>query len=99
MKRFWLTILFLSLSLCSCIKRGDGLEPIINITNPTNGTVKSGDNLIITVNALDDIGIQALRVNGSDLLRDNLLKSERNKKLIRFDFAPTFIREENGEQI
>lgn len=94
MKRsLWLIILFLSLLLCSCIRAGDALEPIINITNPTNGTVKSGDNLVITGYALDDVGIKTLRVNGSDLLRNKFLKSERNKKLIRFDFTPTFIRE------
>ena len=91
-RRLWF-ILFFPLLFCSCIKRGDGLEPVINITNPKNGTIKSGDNLIITGYALDDVGIKALRVNGSDLLKDKLLRSERNKKLIRFDFTPTFIRE------
>ncbi len=92
-RRVWLTILLFPLLLCSCIRRGDGLEPVINITNPKNGTIKSGDNLIITGYALDDVGIRSLRVNGNDLLKDKLLKSERNKKLIRFDFAPTFIQE------
>ena len=82
------------LLLCvGCVKPRDSLEPIINITHPTNGTVKSAAGLTIVGYALDDQGIAALRVDGFDLFDDEVLQNERFKLLIPFAFEPKLIQE------
>lgn len=86
-------VAILCLLLSSCVKRADSLEPIVNITNPANGTVSSSDNLSIVGFAMDDEGIRAIRVGSTDILQTEQLKAERGKRLIQFSFRPALIKE------
>jgi len=84
---FWLVLLcVVTLLFTSCVKRPDALPPLIKIISPKNGAVQSADMKIIGY-ALDDEGITAIRVGNQNLLEDELLASERNKKLIQFAFT------------
>ena len=68
MKPHILCLCLLSLALSACVERSDSLAPLVNITFPRSGTVRSAENLQISGYALDDEGIRSLRVNGLDLL-------------------------------
>ncbi len=83
--------------LGGCLTRTDALAPIVSISEPKNGAVQSAENLIIRGFAMDDEGIVAIRVNGSDLLDNPILTSERGNKLIAFEFTFQNLRE--GESI
>lgn len=83
-----LSLLALALLLSACLRRADSLSPIVAITNPTSGTVRSAANLTISGYALDDAGVSAIRVNGQDLLASDVYKGERGKKLVQFQFIP-----------
>lgn len=87
---FFLLLIFI---LSACVQRGDSLNPVVNITSPANGTVSSSDQLAIVGFAMDDEGIRAIRVNGSDILQSEQLRAERGKKLIEFGFRPSRIQE------
>lgn len=75
------------------MSRSDSLAPIITIYDPPSGTTRTTNDLTIKGYALDDKGIEAIRVNGSDLLADPLYQGERGKKLIEFRFRMPELRE------
>ncbi|MEZ4630607.1 MAG: hypothetical protein R2880_07865 [Deinococcales bacterium] len=93
MMRCLYIVLAIGFLLSACVKRDDALAPMISITEPKNGAVKSADALRIVGYAMDDMGIQALRVEGNDLFASEFLKNERGKKLVQFAFRPNLIRE------
>lgn len=95
MKRTFLifALIFPALILTSCLKRSDSLAPIISITSPRSGTVRTADNLIVRGYAIDDEGIVAIRVDGVDLLDNPVLQSQKGKKLVEFGFRSPQIDE------
>ena len=81
----------LTFALAGCLTRGDSLAPIITITNPTSGAVRTAENLTVTGYVLDDDGVAAIRVRvpgggEQDLLADPVYASERGKRLVQFQF-------------
>jgi len=87
----------LPLALTGCLERTDALAPIVTVTSPANGTVRSADNLIISGYAMDDEGIAAIRVDQDDLLAFPIFQNERGKKLVQFGFRPQQIDEGQWE--
>lgn len=63
------------------------MAPIIAITEPRSGTTRNTDDLRISGYALDDSGIKSIRVDGADLLANDIYASERGKGLIQFAFT------------
>ncbi|MEM6432227.1 MAG: hypothetical protein AAF708_23515 [Deinococcota bacterium] len=92
-KLVFVVILITSIVLTGCLERGDSLAPIVTITSPANGTVRSADNLIISGYAMDDEGIVAIRVDQDDLLGFPIFQNERGKNLVQFGFRPRQINE------
>ncbi len=80
-------------TLAGCVTRSDSMVPIIAITEPRSGTVRSSDDLRISGYAMDDAGIASIRVDGADLLADDLYASERGKRLIQFAFTKPNLRD------
>ena len=81
------------LLLGGCLSRSDSLAPIVSISEPRNGAVQSAENLRVRGYAMDDEGVVAIRVNGSDLLDSAFLAGERGKQLIPFEFTFQNLRE------
>ncbi len=75
------------------MNRGDSLAPVVTITEPRSGTVRTGDELRIIGYALDDEGIASIRVDGTELLADEAFAGERGKRLINFGFRPQAVGE------
>ena len=94
-RRLWATLLVLlfTLLLSGCMQRGDSLGPIISITEPKAGTVRSDELLDIYGYAYDDRGITAIRVNGTDLLQFEANRSAYGTSLIQFAFRGSPDRE------
>ncbi len=70
-----------------CIDRGDAMGPMVSITEPRSGATSKSEGLTIKGYALDDDGVAAIRVNGSDLLSNAIYDGERGKRLIEFAFT------------
>lgn len=94
-----LLALVLMLPLGGCLSRGDSLAPIVSISEPRNGAVQTAENLRVKGFAMDDEGIVAIRVNGSDLLDNAILAGERGKRLINFEFTFQNLREGQSTSI
>lgn len=92
MKRAWVFILAL-LALPGCIQRSDALAPLIVISYPKAGAVRTADGLTVRGYVMDNRGVAALRVNGTDLLASPLYQSERGKQLIEFEFLAPSVSE------
>jgi hypothetical protein len=84
--RLGLFLLPLVLLLAGCMSRPDSLAPIISITEPKSGATRSAEVLDIYGYALDDRGVRAIRVNGTDLLQFEANRAARDKALIQFGF-------------
>lgn len=67
------------------------MAPMITIVEPASGTTRSANKLIVRGYAMDDSGINAIRIGvnnaESDLLTADQYKNERGKKLINFAFG------------
>lgn len=85
----------LMLLLAGCLSRPDSLAPVVTITSPPAGTVQRAEGLTVRGYALDDDGIQSLRVRGSEFLDSPIYASERGNKLIEFSFT---VQEVSGGQ-
>ena len=83
----------LLMGLSACVERSDALAPVVNITSPKSGTVRTAENLQISGYALDDEGVRAVRVNSLDLLNEAIYADQRDKKLVRFAFIPQEVGE------
>ncbi|HZW99194.1 MAG TPA: hypothetical protein VFF10_03975 [Trueperaceae bacterium] len=75
------------LLLSSCLGRSDSLSPVIAITDPRSGATRSTEDLRISGYAMDDEGVASIRVDGLDLLANDLYASERGKGLVNFAFT------------
>lgn len=73
--------------------RGDSLAPVVTITEPQSSAVRAQSELQIVGYAMDDTGVQSVRVDGTELLEAPVLAPERGKKLINFGFRPQRVRE------
>src|SRR5690554_5227243 len=73
--------------LASCLGRSDSLAPEIAITDPRAGAIRSTEDLRISGYAMDDRGVASIRVDGVDLLQNELYASERGKGLVNFAFT------------
>lgn len=76
-----------SLLISSCLGRSDSLSPVIAITDPRSGATRSTEDLRISGYAMDDEGVASIRVDGLDLLANELYASERGKGLVHFAFT------------
>jgi len=85
--------LFLLPTLNACFSRPDSLAPILTITDPQSGTTRTTDGLAISGFAMDDEGIAAIRVDGTDLLTSPAYEAERGKKLVNFRFSSRSLQE------
>lgn len=95
--RLALVLLPLVALLAGCMSRPDSLAPIISITDPKSGATRSSDVLDIYGYALDDRGVSAIRVNGTDLLQFEANRAARGKRLIQFAFRGNPDREGDVE--
>ena len=77
----------LVLPLSGCLGRSDALAPVIAITEPRSGATRNTDDLRISGYAMDDSGIASIRVDGADLLQNEIYASERGKGLVQFAFT------------
>lgn len=59
----------------------------MSITDPRSGATRSTEALTISGYAMDDSGIDSIRVDGADLLSDPLYAGERGRSLINFAFT------------
>jgi hypothetical protein len=89
---FLLTLL-LPAVLTGCLSRGDSFSAVVTITEPKAGTARSTDTVDIFGYAMDDRGVAAIRVDGSDLLASPQFASERGKRLVHFGFRGVTSRE------
>ena len=80
-------------ALSGCAGRGDALAPVITITEPQGTSVRAESDLQIVGYAMDDMGVQSIRVDGTEILDAQGYAGERGKKLINFGFRPRQIRE------
>lgn len=81
-----LSALLAPLLLSGCLSRGDAIAPIVTVTDPPSGAVRSVVNSTVRGYAMDDEGIVSLRVGNAELLSDPGYRGERGKKLIEFGF-------------
>ena len=80
-------------TLTSCMSRDDALAPVISIYEPKSGTIRTTEDLRVFGYAMDDEGIRAIRVNGTDLLANEAYSAERGKRFIEFGFRPLDLSE------
>ncbi|MCY4354872.1 MAG: hypothetical protein OXC09_08870 [Truepera sp.] len=93
--RLALVVPLLAPLLASCLTRTDSLAPVVSITDPRSGATRTTEDLVIAGYALDDEGIVAIRVNGSDLMSSEFYSSEMGMKLVQFKFQP--LQAQEGE--
>src|SRR5690554_5678813 len=86
--RALLPVLFglLVLLLGGCLSRSESFDAVISITEPKAGTARSTEQVDVYGYAMDDNGITAIRVDGSNLFDSPAFASERGKKLVHFGF-------------
>jgi hypothetical protein len=75
------------LLLSGCLGRSDAIPPMVGIREPKNGTTNASNDLRIVGYAMDDQGVEAVRVNGVDLLDSAVYAGERGKRFVEFAFA------------
>jgi hypothetical protein len=73
--------------LSSCLQRGDAMPPTVSIREPRSGTTRTTADLRIVGYAFDDEGIEAIRINGEDLMATSTYAGERGKGLVEFSFT------------
>jgi len=83
----WLVLGALVLLLSGCVGRGDAMPPMVSIREPRSGATSATENLRIVGYAFDDEGIEAIRIDGVDLLTSSAYAGERGKRLIEFAFT------------
>lgn len=82
-----------------CMSRSDALAPVISIYEPKSGTTRTVENLRVFGYAMDDEGIVAIRVNGTNLLDSQVYAAERGKRFIEFGFEPLDVTEGENANI
>lgn len=97
--RLLLAVLATAAVTTGCMNRSDALAPLISIYEPKSGTTRSVENLRVYGYAMDDEGIAAIRVNGTDLLANSAYASERGKRFIEFGFQPLDLTEGENTNI
>lgn len=85
--------------LSGCMNRSDALAPIISIYEPKSGTTRTVDDLLVFGYAMDDEGIAAIRVNGTNLLADPSYAAEQGKRFIEFGFRPLDVTEGENDNV
>ncbi len=73
--------------LSACLGRNDSMAPLIAITEPRSGTTRNTENLRISGYAMDDAGVASIRIDGEDLLANELYRAERGRSLVQFAFT------------
>lgn len=94
MNAIWKRLLLLPLlPLVGCVGRGDALAPVVTITEPQGGAVRAESDVQIVGYAMDDVGVESIRVDDTEFLDAPGYAAERGKKLINFGFRPRLVRE------
>lgn len=78
--------LFLLVLLSACTRTQDLTPPLLGVTSPPGGVVARGRSLSVEGYALDDGGVQSVRVSSAQGERELLAADERGKKLVSFKF-------------
>lgn len=73
--------------LSACVQRGDAMPPTVAIREPRSGATRATADLRIVGYAFDDEGVDAIRIDGLDLLADPTYAGERGKALVEFSFT------------
>ncbi len=82
-----LTIVLVALLSTACLQRGDAMPPTVSIREPRSGTTRTTADLRIVGYAFDDEGIEAIRIDGLDLMGTATYAGERGKGLVEFSFT------------
>lgn len=85
--RLGVALSLLALLASGCLGRDDALAPIVAIREPKSGTTRTTEDLRIVGYAMDDEGIEEIRVGGTDLLSYDVYASERGKRFVEFAFT------------
>jgi hypothetical protein len=85
--RHLFALVAVSLLLSACLQRGDAMPPTVSIREPRSGTTRTTADLRIIGYAFDDEGIEAIRVDGIDLMATSTYAGERGKRLVEFSFT------------
>lgn len=80
-------------AFAGCMGRDDALAPIVAIREPKSGTTRTTEDLRIVGYAMDDEGIQEIRVDGTDLLSYDVYAAERGKRFVEFAFTIPDLRD------
>ena len=94
-----LAVALLLAPITGCMTRSDALAPIISIYEPKSGTTRSVQDLRVYGYAMDDEGIVAIRVNGTNILENQAYATERGKRFIEFGFQPLDVTEGENSNI
>jgi hypothetical protein len=86
----WLAVLA-TLTLSACVRRADAAPPIVTVTSPQCGAVRTADAVVVNGYAFADEGVKAIRVippDGAarDLMADAIYTTDRGKRLVPFAF-------------
>ena len=81
----------MALLLGACVKRAESAPPIITVTSPQCGAVRTADTVLVNGYVFADEGVKAIRVvvpdgTARDLLADAVYTTERGKRLVNFGF-------------
>lgn len=87
---FWLLVL-MTLTLGACVRRAESAPPIVTVTNPQCGAVRTADTVLVNGYVFADEGVKAIRVVtpdgvAGDLLTAPIYTTERGKRLVHFGF-------------
>lgn len=85
--RLFAIALLLAGALSGCLSRQDAIAPVVAVREPKAGTTRTTQDLRIVGYAMDDHGIQEIRVDGTDLLEFDVYRDERGKRFVEFAFT------------
>ena len=85
--RFLAAALLAVATLTGCLGRDDALAPLVAIREPKSGTTRTTEDLRIVGYVMDDEGVAALEVDGTDLLAFDVYAGERGKRFVEFVFT------------
>jgi hypothetical protein len=88
-----LAALLLAATLTGCMGRDDALAPVVAIREPKSGTTRTTEDLRIVGYAMDDEGVDAIVVDGTDLLSFDVYAGERGKRFVEFAFTIPDLRD------
>jgi hypothetical protein len=87
------SLVLVAAALTGCMGRDDALAPVVAIREPKSGTTRTTEDLRIVGYAMDDEGIDAIVVDGTDLLSFDVYAGERGHRFVEFAFTIPDLRD------